>query len=255
MHISIRQALIVGALTAFPGCGSNSNPAAPPPPNNNQPPSTPTVTSVSVTGGSSVTVGQTVQLSATANLSNSTTQDVSSTATWSSSNTGSASISNTGLATGVAPGTSEIRAAFQGVTGTVQLQVNAAAVVPPVARFTVSGPGGNNVCRIMVGSSGDLDCTFDGSASTGGSGGSVAQWTWRYDVGANSRLPITENDPIHNANPGCGFFVNRPPQQGSNTFIQMIVKLVVRNAAGVESAEERNSDVRLFPQNQCGFGF
>jgi hypothetical protein len=35
----------------------------------------------------------------------------------------------------------------------------------------------------------------------------------------------------------------------------MIVKLVVRNTAGTESAEERNSNVRLFPQNQCGFAF
>jgi hypothetical protein len=213
------------------------------------------VTSVTVSGGNSVTVGQTVQFSATANLSNNTTQNVSSTATWSSSNTGTATVSNTGLATGVAAGSAEIRAAFQGATGTAPLQVNAAAVVPPVARFTVSGPSGNNVCRIMTGSGGDLDCTFDGSASTGGSGGNVTAWIWRYDVGSNSRLPITENDPIHNANPGCGFFVNRPPQQGSSTFMQMIVKLVVRNAAGAESAEERNSDVRLFPNNQCGFGF
>jgi hypothetical protein len=35
----------------------------------------------------------------------------------------------------------------------------------------------------------------------------------------------------------------------------MVVKLEVRNAAGTTSAEQRNSNVRLFPQNQCGFGF
>jgi hypothetical protein len=33
----------------------------------------------------------------------------------------------------------------------------------------------------------------------------------------------------------------------------MIVKLVVRNAAGVESAEVRNSQVTLVHNDQCGF--
>ena len=111
------------------------------------------------------------------------------------------------------------------------------------------------MCRIRENSGGDLDCTFNGSASTGGTGGAVTQWIWRYSVGNNDRGPITENDPTHSANTGCGFFVDRPPQQGTSTFLQMIVKLIVRNAAGVESAEERNSDVRFFPQKQCGFGF
>jgi hypothetical protein len=244
----------VGALTVFPGCGSNSNPAAPPPANNNQPPQTPTVTSVSVTGGNSVTVGQTVQYSATANLSNSTTQDVSSTATWSSSNTGSVTISNTGLATGVAPGSAEIRAVFQGSTGTAQLQVNAPAVTPPVAQFTVGGPGGTDVCRIIEDSGGDLDCTFNGAASSGGSGGAVNQWIWRYDVGTNSAGPITDDDPEHTGINLCGFLANKPNQTGTG-FVQMIVKLQVRNAAGTMSAETRNSNVRLFPQKQCGFVF
>ena len=35
----------------------------------------------------------------------------------------------------------------------------------------------------------------------------------------------------------------------------MVVKLIVRNAAGVNSAELVNNNVRLFPQNTCGFGF
>jgi hypothetical protein len=141
------------------------------------------------------------------------------------------------------------------MTGTRTLQVNAPPVNVPVADFTVSGPGGSNICRIIPGSGGDLDCRFDGSASTGGTGGNITRWTWRYDVGANSSDPINDNDPIHDPNPGCGFFVTRPSPQAGTAFVQMIVKLEVRNAAGTTSAEQRNSNVRLFPQNQCGFGF
>jgi hypothetical protein len=252
MHVSIRLALGVGAFVALHACGGNGSPTAPPPPQQQQ--QNPTVTSVSITGGNAVTVGQTVQLSATANMSNNTTQNVSSTATWSSSNTGAATISNTGLATGVAAGTTEIRAAFQGTTGTAQLQVNAPAATPPVAQFTVSGPGGTDVCRIIEDSGGDLDCTFNGAASSGGSGGAVTQWIWRYDVGTNSAGPITDDDPEHTPVNLCGFFANKPNQTGTG-FVQMIVKLQVRNAAGTLSSETRNSNVRLFPQKQCGFVF
>jgi hypothetical protein len=265
MNAAFRQCLVLGVLLAFSACGSKANP--------NQPGQTggggtggggtggggtPTVTSVTVAGGNAVTVGQTVQFAATANFSNSTTQNVSGMATWSSSNTAVATVSNTGLATGVVAGNAEIRAAFSGMSGSAPLLVNAPAVVAPEARFSVSGPGGSNVCRIMKGSGGDIDCIFDGSASTGGTGGAITQWTWRYDVGQNSRLPIVDNDPIHNPVPGCNFFANKTgidtPQGGTN-FVQMIVKLVVRNAAGTESVETRNSNVRLVPQKECGFNF
>jgi hypothetical protein len=270
MQALVRHNLVIAALLAFAACGSKGNP--------NQGGQvggggtggggtggggggtgggTPTVTSVTVSGNNSVTVGQTVQFTATANMSNNTNTNVSTTATWQSSNTAFATVSNTGLATGVAAGSADIRATFQNMTGSASLLVNPPAVVPPVARFSVSGPGGSNVCRIIPNSGGDIDCTFDGSASTGGTGGAINRWTWRYDVGANSRLPINESDPIHNPNPGCGFFANKSglTPQGGTAFVQMIVKLVVRNTAGTESMEERNSNVRLFPQNQCGFTF
>lgn len=232
-------------------CGSKGSPAAPPPP-----PASVTVSSVSVSGGSSVVAGQTVQLAATANMSNSTTQNVSATGTWASSNTGVATVSSTGLATGVAAGSAQIRATFQSVTGEASLQVTPPAPSPPVARFTVGGPGGNDTCRIIVNSGGDFDCTFDGSTSSGGTGGAVTAWTWRFDVGGNSSLPITRNTPTLVPDNRCGSLdPTKAPQQGSTGFVQMIVKLEVRNASGTTSAELRNSNVRLFPQNQCGFGF
>jgi hypothetical protein len=196
---------------------------------------------VAAVGGNVIEVGGTKQFTSAA---------------WASSNTVAASVSNTGVATGLAVGNSDISATHQGRTGSATLQVTAPAVVQPMARFTVSGPGGNDVCRIIVGSGGDLDCTFDGSASTGGSGGAVTQWTWRYDVGANSQNPVNRSVPTHTPQNLCGFFDDQPDEEVAGTgFVQMIVKLEVQNAAGTGSLEVRNMNVRLFPREQCGFGF
>ena len=228
--------------------------------NGPEPPVTPTITltGVSVTGNNTVAAGQTVQFQANATFSNNTNQSVTSSATWTSDNTGIATVNGTGLATGVAAGTTQIRAAHQNMSGSAPLQVTAAASppppppanTPPVASFVVTGPSGNNVCRLMVGTGGDFDCTFDGSASTGGSGGAVVQWTWRWDVLADSGGPVNRNVPTFRLIDQCGFFTGG---QVNNTSVQMIVKLVVRNAAGVESAEVRNSQVTLVHNDQCGF--
>jgi hypothetical protein len=106
-------AAVVAATVAW-GCAGSA--AAPPPP------STPTVNSVTISGTTSFTaVGQTSQLTATANLSNGTTQTVTSQATWASSNTAVATVSASGLVTSTGFGQVEIRAAYQGVTGTAQV--------------------------------------------------------------------------------------------------------------------------------------
>ena len=260
-HLVTRSLLlcaVLATLVAFAACGGGGSPTQPqaPPPSQQQTPppqqTPPTITGVTVTGASgSVTVGGTVQFTATAALSNATTQDVSGTAAWTSTNTGVATVSGTGLATAVSAGTTEIRATHQGVAGTASLRVDAAPVALPVARFTVSGPGGTDVCRIIENSGGDLDCTFNGSASTGGAS-AVTQWIWRFDVGANSAGPITRDEPTLSPRDQCGFFQDTPEPNASG-FVQMVVKLQVRNAAGVLSAEARNNNVRLFPRGQCGF--
>ena len=67
----------------------------------------------------------TLQYSATGYYSNGTTQDQTSAVTWSSSNTSAAGIDNTGLATGVALGFSNIGATLAGITSsTVPLEVD-----------------------------------------------------------------------------------------------------------------------------------
>ena len=103
---------------------------------------TPTVTGVVVTGnGAFTSKNQTSQLTATANLSDSTSQNVSNTATWSSSNSAVASVSSTGLVTAVSFGTTTITANYQGAQGSLSAIVSLKATVTVTPTFTrLCGP-------------------------------------------------------------------------------------------------------------------
>ena len=85
----------------------------------------------------------TLQFAATAYYSNGTTQDQSSAATWSSSDTNVASIDNTGFASGVGLGFTNIGATFSTATATtVPLEVdqlNSITVNPPTANIPSGG--------------------------------------------------------------------------------------------------------------------
>jgi hypothetical protein len=103
--------------------------------------STATLVSIQVTPAApSIPNGTTQQFTATGTYTDSTTQDLTAVAAWSSSNGAIATVSNAagsrGLATGNSTGTANIIAAYQGVSGTMQLTVTAAtlvsiAVTPP----------------------------------------------------------------------------------------------------------------------------
>ena len=171
-------------------------------------------------------------------------------ATWRSSNDGVARVSAAGLVTGVAAGRANVEATFQNTTGTVSIEVVRESE-PPVARFTVRGPRGNNVCQFD--DVGHLDCTFDGSASSGGSGGRVTEWLWHWT------LPAEDVD--ENKNPRqekivpqseCGYF---DKDKADATVLNMIVRLRVRNAAGDLSTQTINRNVLVGPEkdNNCGF--
>jgi uncharacterized protein YjdB len=93
------------------------------------------VTAVPVTV-SSITLSQTgtIQMfpgepaqnvTATANMSDSTTQDITSLATWTSSDTSVATVTTSGAITAVATGTSTITASYGGQTATVSVNVTA----------------------------------------------------------------------------------------------------------------------------------
>jgi glucose/arabinose dehydrogenase len=93
------------------------------------------VTTVTVTApDSSIEVGQTVQLTATAEDADGTAVD-GRTFDWSTADAAVASVSPAGLVTGVAAGQVEIRGTTEGVTGSIVLTVAAA---PPPAPLTLA---------------------------------------------------------------------------------------------------------------------
>lgn len=92
-----------------------------------------TLSSISVTPDpATIHKGTSQQFTATGVYSDSTTQDITTQVTWSSANTAIATISNSdgsrGLAQGVAEGSTTIRAALSGVTGTASVTVDAAVL-------------------------------------------------------------------------------------------------------------------------------
>jgi hypothetical protein len=76
---------------------------------------TPTLSSIALSGTSSILTGGTSQLTATGTLSNGTTESVTPTS-WVSSNTAVVTVSSSGLVTAVAVGTANITAVFSGIT-------------------------------------------------------------------------------------------------------------------------------------------
>lgn len=96
---------------------------------------TPTVTGLTLSGDASVVVGQSVQLTATAQLSNGTQQNVTASASWSSSGS-SASVAG-GLVTGNAAGSVTITATYQGQSATRQVTVSATPI--SVVSISVTG--------------------------------------------------------------------------------------------------------------------
>jgi len=128
-RFSFLLAVTLGSLAValvIPGCGGSSS-------------STQTVASVNVTPTtSSVGVNGSQAFVATALDSNGQTVS-GQTFTWSSSNTAIATISGSGIATGVAPGTTQITALTGGITSTaVTLTVNPAIATVSLSPLTAT---------------------------------------------------------------------------------------------------------------------
>ena len=86
------------------------------------------ITSIAITpAAASFAIGSTQQFTATATYSDGTTANITSTAAWSIANTSVATINSSGLATGVASGSTSVSAAQGGVTGNVAFSVKVAA--------------------------------------------------------------------------------------------------------------------------------
>ncbi len=90
----------------------------------------------------SVLVGSTQQFTATGTFSDNSTQDLTSSATWNSSNPNAASISSTGLASGLAVGSTTISATALSVSGSTTLTVT---IPPPVLQSILVTPANPSV--------------------------------------------------------------------------------------------------------------
>ncbi|HTR23664.1 MAG TPA: Ig-like domain-containing protein [Terriglobales bacterium] len=89
-----------------------------------------TLVSISVTPvGRTIAPGTKLSFGATGTFSDSTTQNITRDATWASDNTAVATVGSVSLVTGVAPGTANISATLDGVTGSTLLTVSSATLV------------------------------------------------------------------------------------------------------------------------------
>ena len=98
------------------------------------PPVTPVLTTISLTGGTTVAVGSTLTLIASPRDQNGNA--IAATVTWSSSPTTIAAVSSSGVVTGVAPGTAIITSTAGTVTANTTITVTA---VPVLTSIAISG--------------------------------------------------------------------------------------------------------------------
>lgn len=122
-----RHLLIFLLLIAAVGCGGNESTTVQVAP---APVVTLTALSLSPTTAN-LAVSQTQQFRATATYSDGSNQDVTGSATWSTDAPATATVSTLGLATAVAPGSTQVSATLDGITGAATLNVagNARVVV------------------------------------------------------------------------------------------------------------------------------
>ena len=99
------------------------SPSPTPSPTPSPAPAPATVQSVTISGGSTVPLGRSLQLRATGHMSDGTDRDVTSSADWSASNSSGASISQSGILTGLSLGPNVVTARYNGATATQPVQV------------------------------------------------------------------------------------------------------------------------------------
>ena len=117
-----RSTVVVGLAAVLASCSGGGGGAP------TTPPVTPVLTTISLTGGTTVAVGSTITLIASPRDQNGNA--IAATVTWSSGATSVAAVSSSGLVAGVAAGSANITASSGGVNGTAAITVTAAAVFP-----------------------------------------------------------------------------------------------------------------------------
>ncbi len=142
----------------------------------------------------------------------------------------------------------QITARYLNVAINVILRVT---IFPPVARFTVSGPGkGDNNC-VIENSSADLDCRTDGSTS----GGLPRYYIWTYNIGSTVNTDTTL-DPHADVfiRDQCDFFKDRSPSTDSNgdKYLNMDIGLVIEDREGTRSSKATRT-VKVYTAGYCGY--
>lgn len=119
-------ALLLGLQGACGGGGGSSAAPPPPPP----PAAAPSLSAITLTPAArAIAAGTDLQFAATGFYSDGSRADLTASAAWQSDNAAAATVSASGLAHGVALGTTTIRATQDAVTATATLSVSAATLV------------------------------------------------------------------------------------------------------------------------------
>ena len=157
---------------------------------------TATLSSIAVTPASpaSLVVGSTQQFIATGTYSDGSIVDITSQVTWASDTTGIVTISSTGLVTGVAAGTADIRATLDGITNpAVSLVVVAPASTTTTTPTTTSAVTLSSIVvappfpdDLAVGSTQQF--TAKGIYSDGSTEDITSQATWVSDTPATATI-------------------------------------------------------------------
>jgi hypothetical protein len=157
---------------------------------------TATLSSIAVTPASpaSLVVGSTQQFIATGTYSDGSIVDITSQVTWASDTTGIVTISSTGLVTGVAAGTADIRATLDGITNpAVSLVVVAPASTTTTTPTTTSAVTLSSIVvappfpdDLAVGSTQQF--TAKGIYSDGSTADISSQATWASDTTSTATI-------------------------------------------------------------------
>jgi hypothetical protein len=146
----------VGAISAC-----NTRQTAPSP--------TPVSLAVSCEASALGTIGQTAQCHARLTLSDTTTQDQTAAAQWSSSDSSKVSVSPGGLIAAVAPGSTNITAVVQGVSGRQTITVSAAcAFFTSPTSLSFPSSGGSQVVTVTATPSGCSPSTWTAASTDSG---------------------------------------------------------------------------------------
>jgi len=130
-------------------------------------------------------------------------------------------------------------------------QIIRVTIVPPIARFVVSGGArGENNCNITD-DQGGLDCRVDARTS----GGFPRIYRWTYTIGGtNNSDSKTDPEADIEVSDHCDFFKGRSTNTDANgdRYLNMDVRLVVEDREGTVS-NPTTKTIRVYPSGHCGY--